>query len=205
MPGASEAVPTITNTASPQSVGSKRFKPHTVSTAAALAPVQFFAGTTIEDITFEDLSSIIRHIDVSGVSLDVSGSDNEDVGRWGEEWVYEYLQHVYNEEIQNQQVDITWCNRETESTRPFDIAIEIFKPNHKSEVHFIEVKSTKAEAKEMFEVSLQQVLMAHEKKHFYHIYRVYNAGSAADKIKLKILRNVTQLMGGKVVQMCMFI
>lgn len=56
---------------------------------------------------------------------------------------------------------------------------------------YIEVKSTKADAKDWFEVSRRQWELAQEEGDNFHIYRIYNAGT--NKAKLVDIPNPSKL------------
>jgi hypothetical protein len=101
-----------------------------------------------------------------------------DTGRIGEQVVYEYLSYEYRH--QSNSVSIKWENDEVESHLPYDI---LLTKNGKK--HYIEVKSTRTNNKNSFQLSINQIEAILKYKEYYFIYRVY-----LKENKLIILDNV---------------
>jgi len=105
----------------------------------------------------------------------------EDVGRWCEEFVFEYLL--------NKKDDLTtviWENKDAESGKPYD-----FKVIRNGEEKFIDVKGTPSENKDIIYLSPNEWVLMFEKGQNYSIYRVYNAGKNA---LIEIIDNPSSLL-----------
>ena len=105
----------------------------------------------------------------------------EDVGRWCEEFVYEYLKKSDNDFS-----DIVWVNMENESGKPYDIKVV-----ENGVEKFIDVKGTPSEAKDLIYLSHNEWIFMFEKGQNYSIYRVYNAGKDA---RIEIIENPSGLL-----------
>ncbi len=105
----------------------------------------------------------------------------EDVGRWCEEFVFEFL-------IKNSKEfsDIIWINKEEESGNPFDIK---YVQNGKTK--YIDVKGTPSGSKDLIYLSPNEWVFMFEKAENYSIYRVYNAGNNA---RIEIIENPSGLL-----------
>lgn len=110
------------------------------------------------------------------------------VGRWGEEYVYKYLD-MKKQLPEGQLIQtVTWINEKLETGRPYDIEVKI-EPNT---VIYIEVKSTKTSSKELIEFSWNELQFADRQKQNYHLYRVYNAGSTS--VSMKWMENLSNVL-----------
>ena len=98
----------------------------------------------------------------------------EDLGRWCEEFVYEYLLKQKNKFTQ-----VFWVNKETESGKPYDIKIV-----EDGVEKFIDVKGTLSDVKDLIYLSRNEWIFMFEKGQNYSIYRVYNAGNNAARIEI---------------------
>ncbi|MFT6923330.1 MAG: hypothetical protein ACJA1C_002343 [Crocinitomicaceae bacterium] len=105
----------------------------------------------------------------------------EDVGRWCEEFVYEYLLKQKNKFAQ-----VFWVNQETESGKPYDIKIV-----EDGVEKFIDVKGTPSGVKDLIYLSPNEWVFMFEKGQNYSIYRVYNAGNDA---RIEIIENPSGLL-----------
>lgn len=174
-------------------------------------PVNF---VPLESFHFEDTSSF----NFQQVELAMLGSDEDRlyIGQWGEMWVYNYLCIKHAASIAAGNVRIIWLNQRCQSEAPFDIRLEqkqvqavITEGSTVEEESWlktcIEVKATKAEEKNMFEISRQEVQAAVNLGERYHIYRVYNAGGDGSKVKLRILPDIVTLMDNNAIKLCLFI
>ena len=75
-------------------------------------------------------------------------------------------------------------NELQESGRPYDIEIELLPVDGSTDslLVYIEVKSTISNNKDLISFSWNELKFAAEKKHSYHLYRVYNAGQTSHRI-----------------------
>jgi hypothetical protein len=151
-------------------------------------------GELIRSVTIDSDDEQVNNIeliDISSVSTSsstlmkcplsrIGGHDDSDLitGRIGEQMVYEYLLYKYRH--QSNSVSIKWENHEVESHLPYDI---LLTKNGKK--HYIEVKSTRTNNQNSFQLSIYQIEAILEHKEYYFIYRVY-----IEENKLIILDNV---------------
>jgi hypothetical protein len=96
--------------------------------------------------------------------------------------VYQYLQKKYSS--QRNSISIKWENENDESNLSYDILLT--KNRNK---HYIEVKSTRINNENSFQLSINQIEAILQYRQYYHIYRVYT-----EKKKLIILNNVQQCL-----------
>uniref|UniRef100_A0A8W8JQP2 Protein NO VEIN C-terminal domain-containing protein n=1 Tax=Magallana gigas TaxID=29159 RepID=A0A8W8JQP2_MAGGI len=155
------------------------------------------------DYTYEELGQgsnlkappeILQDIDQDETSL-------HEIGRWGEQIVYHYL--LQQKEADPSIMEVKWCNRENEKGAPYDM--EISRKTDSGIVQtFIEVKTTKTDDKDMFEISSQQIQFAQEHRENFHIYRVFNAGDL-ERVRLVRIDNISLRMDQKQVRLWMMI
>jgi hypothetical protein len=105
----------------------------------------------------------------------------EDVGRWCEEFVYEYLINQ-----KDKFTEVTWLNKDGESGKPYDFAV-IENGREK----FIDVKGTPSGVKDLIYLSPNEWIFMFDKGVNYSIYRVYNAGNDA---RIEIIENPSGLL-----------
>lgn len=105
----------------------------------------------------------------------------EDVGRWCEEFVYEYLINQ-----KDKFTEVTWLNKDGESGKPYD-----FKIIEKGKIKFIDVKGTPSGIKDLIYLSPNEWVFMFESGENYSIYRVYNAGNDA---RIEIIENPSGLL-----------
>ncbi|VVB85353.1 Uncharacterised protein [uncultured archaeon] len=111
------------------------------------------------------------------------------IGKWGEKYAFKFLKKKFCAKYSNGNIEIYddsfiirfngqvkveahWLNKFKDEGEGYDI--EVIEDSNKK---YIEVKSTKADAKDWFEVSRRQWELAHEEGDNFHIYRIYNAGT----------------------------
>ena len=133
------------------------------------------------------------------VSLE-DGDGVAEVGYWGELLVYQYL--LAQKAVGNI-IDVHWSNQDGEKGNPYDFEVH-FADDNGMHVDYIEVKSTMSESKEVFQISVQQIKFADEKKENFHIYRVFNAGNP-EKVRLIRIHDLNMRLSQKQVQLCMMI
>ena len=116
------------------------------------------------------------------------------VGKWGEEYVYKYLQ--FTQQLPDGRLieNITWVNEDLESGRPYDIEVQV-----DSETVYIEVKCTASADKELVAVSWKELKLAEQQKQNFHLYRVYGAGSKA--LALRWMQNLGSMLEMKPVRL----
>jgi lipopolysaccharide export LptBFGC system permease protein LptF len=129
--------------------------------------------------------------------------DRAAIGKWGEEYALNYLRDILSkkyhegkvEETDNgftiicdgkKVVEVHWLNKIEDKGHGYDIKV-IENGNEE----FIEVKSTKTNDKEWFDLSNKQWQFLQEKGDKFHIYRIYNAGT--DEAKLVDILNPKKL------------
>lgn len=118
----------------------------------------------------------------------LSPSAKKDIGKWGEGYVYKGLKEKYCDQYpegnlieteegftissnEKTMVEVQWRNKRVDMEEGYDIKVIM-----SDDEIFIEVKSTKTDSKDWFEMSRKQWEFAQEKGDNYHVYRVYNAG-----------------------------
>ncbi len=132
-----------------------------------------------------DLSDIIITLDFESLKSEFGGNDDSYkrlIGKIGEQMVYQYLQKKYSSS--KSPISIRWENENDESNLPYDISL--IKNREK---HYIEVKSTRINDENPFQLSINQIESIIQYRQYYHIYRVYT-----DKKKLIIFNNVQQCL-----------
>ena len=153
------------------------------------------------EVEFEDLvkgDAIKQYTSILEISPDLDEAEGmKQTGRWGEELVYNYL--LQQSESSGGDGRVTWMNEEAESGKPFDLIVDgdDFRV-------YVEVKATKLDQKELFEISSKEIVFAEEHKENFHLYRVYNAGSI-DNVRLCRLQNLSLKMDKKEVKLCMYV
>lgn len=129
----------------------------------------------------------------------LSDKAKQDVGRWGEELVYNKMKQHYSKKypgavmtettngfilkgLDNQQkslsLEIFWHNKRGESGQPRDFTI-IKNGRERA----IEVKSTPSSTKELIFVSMAELDQMHALKERYRFFRVYGAGTKMPSIE----------------------
>jgi len=150
---------------------------------------------------------------LSGIASD---DDNLPIGRWGEAFVYHYLQReglsVFKDlketgMREGQSIRVTWVNEAKEAGHSYDVVVDLFDDNISEELPqkrvFIEVKATKSSNKNVFHITMNELIFAMKKGENFHIYRIYNAGTS--KVRLLRLINPIQLLAQRDVALAMFL
>lgn len=140
--------------------------------------------------------------------LDLAASEtNKAIGKWGESLVYQYLLSIAH----LSQSKVQWMNENAESKACYDLIVTtpIAKCDSDTATRYtttyIEVKSTKYNDANVFELSLWEweFAMANPKVP-YHIYRVYNAGDA-NNVRVEIITDIQQMIVEGSVKLCLAI
>ena len=162
------------------------------------------------EIDYDDLSFNDGDLKIlNGIQLG-ENPNSEEVGRWGERCVYEFLINQVKVHPTGENVDIIWLNEEANTTAPYDF--EIRRPNtgvnqeaqSKTVITYIEVKTTSSDQKEVFEISVPELLFALEKKEAFHLYRVFNAGKRGC-LRIRRLKNLASQLEKRNVKLFMAI
>ncbi|CAF0729244.1 unnamed protein product, partial [Didymodactylos carnosus] len=100
----------------------------------------------------------------------------KNIGKWGEQWVNEYLHARYKSEIEFKQLEFVWVNEMDEQGKPYDFIIK----HTDGKVIYIEVKSTISDKRELMPITLNEIQYCctsdNTANSTYEIYRLYNAG-----------------------------
>lgn len=160
---------------------------------------------TLEDLKLDKLNTEIEIPLPTNMSLNDS-SDKTEIGRIGENIVYDYLKR--QEPQENILREIIWMNEDVNSTAPFDIQVTSkpldVTPGGPDDVTYIEVKSTSTEDKEYFEISIPELTFALEQREHLHLYRVFIAGSN-QQIRILRIQNLAEHLERKNVKMFMVV
>ena len=154
-----------------------------------------------EDLQFNGDQRILERIPLVG------NPKKEDIGRWGEQCVFEFLQ----EQAQSHppgSVEIVWINENGNTTAPYDIEIRqhtsgVKESDRRTVVTFVEVKTTSSDQKDFFELSVPELQFAWEHQVAFHLYRVFNAGKT--DVRVRRLQNLAAHLEKKTVKLCMVI
>ena len=138
----------------------------------------------------------------------VDNPNKEDIGRWGEQCVFEFLQEQARS-FPPGSLEIIWVNENENTTTPYDIEIRRHNSGDKesdkrSEVTFVEVKTTSSDQKDSFELSVPELQFALKHQVAFHLYRVFNAGKP-DIVRIRRLQNLATHLEKKTVKLCMVI
>ena len=120
------------------------------------------------------------------------------VGRWGEMLVYNYLLVEYPA---NKGFLVEWLNAEHESNSFYDVKVTNTASGH---VVYVEVKATRWEDKNAFEISPWEWDFAVKPGVEYHIYRVFNVGNK-ERVRVRVVRNPARLIREKKIGMALVI
>lgn len=119
----------------------------------------------------------------------ISQKDKVKIGKWGEEYALMCLKEKLKKKYQNGKieetssgfnivvddmvvVEVDWLNAIGDSGEGYDI-----KVTEKNSEWYIEVKTTKTDKKDWFDISSKQWEIMEKEGDMFHIYRVYNAGT----------------------------
>jgi hypothetical protein len=122
---------------------------------------------------------------------------NRAIGRWGEALVYNLLLDKYPNST------VEWLNINEESNASYGFKLISRSSGGSLSTRFIEVKSTKYSAKNVFQFSLWEwdFIQSHPRPN-YDIYRVYNAGDP-EKVKVVIYYDVYKLLLERKIELCL--
>lgn len=166
----------------------------------------FDAGTTemdFEDLSFNGDTRILDRIPL------LDNPNKEEIGRWGERCVFEFLQNEAKRLTSGAEVEIIWVNERGNTTAPYDIEIRRrFNGLENDEncspvITYVEVKTTSSDQKEVFELSVPELSFAIERQDALHLYRVFNAGKPS--VRIRRLQNLASQLERKTVKLCMVI
>ena len=166
----------------------------------------FDTGTTeldFEDLSFNSDTKILDRIPL------VDNPNKEEIGRWGERCVFEFLQNEAKRITPGTAVEIIWVNERGNTTAPYDIEIRQNlngvenDENCPTVITFVEVKTTSSDQKEVFELSVPELSFAMAKRKALHLYRVFNAGKPS--VRICRLKNLAAQLERKTVKLCMVI
>jgi Domain of unknown function (DUF3883) len=143
--------------------------------------------------------------------------DLHSIGKWGEALVYQYLMGK-NPSLQVPGLaspTVEWLNEKEETRAGYDIITTVPKrvdnqgfgagnrPSSVTETTYIEVKTSRFDNLNTFEISLWEWQFATSNPRVrYHIYRVYNAFSPS-KVRIVVLEDVLELITMKKVKLCL--
>ncbi|KAK7114721.1 uncharacterized protein [Littorina saxatilis] len=135
-------------------------------------------------------------------TLTLTESSNRiEIGRWGEQLVFDYL--MQQKEMHGDIYDVIWTNEVEETGKPYDFEV-ICTSGDEAYTVYIEVKATRSSQKEVFEISANEVKFASEQGDHFHIYRIFNAGTTG-QVQLVRLTNVSHKLDNKEVRLLMVI
>ncbi len=141
-------------------------------------------NSNLEDLTHQVLDNRDSTIGINQESL-------EKIGRWGEEWVNEYLHSKHHDQIQSKTIEIIWLNQHIEQGKPYDFILKNLRINV---TNYIEVKSTISNNRQLIPITyneLQYCCSLSDINEHFQIYRVYNTGQIT-KVKLHIVDNLEE-------------
>ena len=155
-----------------------------------------------EDLQFNDNQRILERIPL------LDNPNKEDIGRWGEQCVFEFLQEQARGHSPGL-VEIVWINENGNTTAPYDIEIRqhisgVKESDKRTVVTFVEVKTTSSDQKDSFELSVPELQFALKHQVAFHLYRVFNAGKP-DIVRIRRLQNLATHLEKKTVKLCMVI
>ncbi|XP_062567288.1 uncharacterized protein LOC134229558 [Saccostrea cucullata] len=155
------------------------------------------------DYTYEELcqGSSLKAPPEIPLDLDQDESNLQEIGRWGEHLVHQYL--LEQQEGDSDIIEVKWCNKEKEQGTPYDF--ELSRRTEDGVIKtFIEVKTTLTDDKDVFEISSQQIQFAQEQRENFHIYRVFNAGDL-ERVRLVRIDHLCLRLDQKQVRLWMMI
>lgn len=154
----------------------------------------------VSDLDFEELefNNGTRMLNLA------DNASREDVGRWGERCVYEYLVEQAHQ-LPPGDVEIIWMNENGNTIVPYDLEVRRRVSSEQNPViTYIEVKTTSSDQKDFFEVSVQELQFALVAKQAFHVYRVFNALNP-ERLRIRRLRNLASQLESKNVKLCLVI
>ena len=154
--------------------------------------VQYPKPKNYTDLVTVDVSHFMQPVDVTDnfKAAPTASADGKEqlmaVGRWGEWFVCQWLQHEAQLPSGETIVKVEWLNEDEESGEPCDIKVAT-----ETGEFFIEVKSTQTSEKALVPISWRELSFAREKKQCYILFRVYNVPRLRD-VKLMWLQDLFQ-------------
>ena len=143
-----------------------------------------------QNIQAVEITQLMQSLPVKGTQLKHQMPNEEGkeskmkVGRWGEMFVYFYLESRRILPNGSEISAIRWENEEKESGQPYDIKVTTDRSEY-----FIEVKSTSSNNLELIPFSWKELQFAKQKAASYCLIRVYNALNITE-VHLKWLSDV---------------
>lgn len=128
--------------------------------------------------------------------------DNEDIGRWGEQLVYSFLNR-WRESGEGPR-EIAWSNEKGESGQPYDFKLIFPSGSNSTRDVYVEVKTTIKQEKHFIHMSANEIDFALKEKEKYHIYRVYGAGNS-NLTRLCRIKNLAQHLHSKTLELFLFV
>ena len=111
----------------------------------------------------------------------------EEVGKWGEAFIYNVLRHHRKLPNGVEIKSIIWLNEDKESGLPYDIKVI---SAHDEIEYYIEVKSTISVDRALIPISWKELQFAQQVKETYLLLRVYGVGGKVQEIEIKWLSDV---------------
>jgi hypothetical protein len=137
----------------------------------------------------------------------------QEIGRWGEALVYQYLllqsKHLSSDQV-NINTTVEWMNEIKESRAAYDFIVteHSFSKTERSSISkriYVEVKTTRFDKNNMFEISLNEWEFATKLPYIqYSIYRVFNAGDI-NSCRIEIIHDVYRYIKERKVKLCLAI
>lgn len=133
-----------------------------------------------ETVKMKNVSEEERMHALSALSTGQQLEDKEltkKIGKIGEEVVYHRLKNKY---AGDKEVKVVWHDKDGESRLPCDFRIEPVDPkNTRRPPQYIEVKTTWARSKDVFDISINEIQMALRQGKNYHVYivRMFSEGN----------------------------
>lgn len=155
---------------------------------------------TVAEAVLEDLALNFSLPDFLQVSNGYD--DNADIGRWGEQLVYSFL-NCWRESGEGPR-EISWSNEKGESGQPYDFKLVFPSGCNTTREVFVEVKTTIKQEKHFIHLSANELDFALKEKEKYHIYRVYGAGDSR-LTRLCRIKNLAQHLHSKTLELFLFV
>ncbi|GFE52616.1 hypothetical protein BaOVIS_000200 [Babesia ovis] len=136
-------------------------------------------SSLVSSVSINEYIDAVKYVPLTKMENGMNGYHNYNdmerniaVGYYGEQYVYEVLNELLKEEVENHIVSIDWVNKNNESGHPYDLHLR----NKRGEEVFIEVKSSCSNKKDNFEVSYKEWCFAQQKGARYEIFRLSGVG-----------------------------
>ena len=125
------------------------------------------------------------------VPIEDGKSEKLEVGRWGEAFVFNVLEHQRKLPNGVEIKSIKWLNEHTESGLPYDIKVI---SAHDEIEYYIEVKSTTSVVRTLIPISWKELQFAQQVKKAYLLLRVYGVRRKIEEVKIEWLSDVFNLI-----------